>query len=174
MAMAVPVNEVGARPFLSPRNPIWSLTLAFALWKTLVFLVVAACPGPGYDTSTSLLPYQVPAPATDSASASSLTHHLRTLPLKFVRWDAIYFVHIIEHGYVFEQEWAFGWGYTRLLNVLTSGMALLFSRILLLSRILTLAISLQFVGADRWCGSHSLGGYGTLALEPLSVRFGPL
>lgn len=118
--MAVPVNDVGVRPLLSPRNPIWSLTLAFALWKALVFLVVIACPGPGYDTSTSLLPYQIPIPTADSAS--SLTHQLRTLPLKFVRWDAIYFVHIIEHGYVFEQEWAFGYGYTRLLNVLTSGM----------------------------------------------------
>lgn len=171
--MAVPVKEAGGtRPFVSPRSPIWSLTLVFALWKTLVFLVVVACPGPGYDTSTSLLPYQVPAPATDSAS--SLTHYLRTLPLKFVRWDAIYFVHIIEHGYVFEQEWAFGYGYTRLLNVLTSGRALLLSLLVTMEIYTNPNISFQFLGADRRPGSHSLGGYWALAPEPLSICFGTL
>jgi hypothetical protein len=34
------------------------------------------------------------------------------------RWDAIYFASIAERGYVFEQEWAFGWGFTRLLSFL--------------------------------------------------------
>ena len=35
------------------------------------------------------------------------------------RWDAVYFVAIAERGYRFEQEWAFGWGYTRLLSWLS-------------------------------------------------------
>lgn len=110
--MAVPVNQKEVRPLLSPRYPIWNLTLAFALWKSLVFLVVIACPGPGYDTSTSLLPYLTGSTADPA------------YPLKFVRWDSIYFVHIIEHGYVFEQEWAFGYGYTKLLQILSSRTAL--------------------------------------------------
>lgn len=112
-------KKVGARPLLLlPRHPLWSLTLAFTLWKALVFLVIAICPGPGYDTSTSLLPYLTPDP---TGAASDLTGS-KVLPLKFVRWDSIYFVHIVEHGYVFEQEWAFGYGYTKILGFLTSGI----------------------------------------------------
>lgn len=88
-------------------NPGRSLTLAFALWKALVFIAVVACPGPGYDTSTTLIP------GIDSQSKS--------LPLsfKFARWDAIYFLHTAEHGYIFEQEWAFS--YPRVLGFFLSG-----------------------------------------------------
>lgn len=87
-------------------NPVRSLTLAFWLWKALVFIVVVACPGPGYDTSTTLLPYE--------DEGDSLP-----LPLRFTRWDSIYFLHIAEHGYVFEQEWAFS--YPRFLGLFISG-----------------------------------------------------
>ena len=103
---------------LSPRHPIWSLTISFWIWKAIIFLIVAACPGPGYDTSTTLLQHHIPAldPASNSAYASRLS-----IPLKFVRWDSLYFVHTVEYGYIFEQEWAFGFGYTELLRFLTSG-----------------------------------------------------
>lgn len=118
--MASQVNpEVGVRPLLlRPRHPIASLTLAFALWKALLLVAVTACPGPGYDTSTSLLPYL---DTDDGAGGASASARLSSL-LKFVRWDSIYFAHVVEHGYVFEQEWAFGYGYLRFLGFLTSCM----------------------------------------------------
>lgn len=98
---------------LSLSHPVRSLTIFFLLWKALLFLVIVACPGPGYDTSTALLP-------TGAASATT-GERPSSIPLRFVRWDSIYFVHIAENGYVFEQEWAFGYGYTRLLTALVSG-----------------------------------------------------
>lgn len=110
-----------ARPnLLNPNNPIRSLSLAFWLWKAFVFLIIIGCPGPGYDTSTGLLPYQ------ESAASGAKLEAIRpapfSFPLKLVRWDSIYFVHIVRDDYVFEQEWAFGYGYTRILSFLTSGI----------------------------------------------------
>lgn len=95
-------------------NPIRSLTLAFWSWKILVYMVVANCPGLGYDTSTSLISYA--ANPTVASQSESLTG-----PLKFARWDSIYFLETAENGYLLEQEWAFGWGYTKLLSLFVSG-----------------------------------------------------
>ncbi|KAJ5089597.1 hypothetical protein N7532_008281 [Penicillium argentinense] len=94
-------------------NPGRSLTLAFWLWKALIFFVVVACPGPGYDTSTTLISDQQAGLAPDSQAVS--------LPFtfKFARWDAIYFLHTAENGYIFEQEWAFS--YPRVLGFFLSG-----------------------------------------------------
>lgn len=92
----------------------------FCLWKAILFLSVVACPGPGYDTSTTLLADQTPdvlgiTPGIKQAGSLSI-------PLRFVRWDSIYFTHAAENGYVFEQEWAFGYGYTKVLRFLASSM----------------------------------------------------
>lgn len=95
-------------------NPVRSLTLAFWLWKALLFIVITACPGPGYDTSTTLIPRE-DVNAVSQSQADSFP-----LSLKFARWDAIYFLHAAEQGYVFEQEWAFG--YPRFLGFFISGM----------------------------------------------------
>ncbi|KAJ6161213.1 hypothetical protein N7470_004609 [Penicillium chermesinum] len=90
-------------------NPIRSLTLAFLVWKPLVFIAVVACPGSGYDTSTALIHHE------NARLTTSLPWQL-----KFARWDSIYFLHTAENGYVFEQEWAFG--FPRVLGLFVSGI----------------------------------------------------
>ena len=85
--------------------PKSSLAAFYVLWKFLLLLVAIASPGAGYDTSTTLL----------SQPQSLLTS-------KLVRWDAIYFTEVAHRGYLFEQEWAFGWGYTHILKLLTDSM----------------------------------------------------
>lgn len=118
-----PVN----RPF---DRPILTLTLVFVLWKLLLLLVALTSPGRGYDTSAELFfarktggninGYdETTVTGVDSASVQTqkLSHQwLSRFLTNLFRWDAIYFVKIAERGYKFEQEWAFGWGYTRLLS----------------------------------------------------------
>ena len=77
----------------------------FVAWKSLILLIAFLSPGPGYDTSTNLI-----VPETSAVA-------------KLVRWDAVYFTQIARRHYVFEQEWAFGWGFTRLLAFLASRKA---------------------------------------------------
>lgn len=125
--MSSPFQLAIVQSAFSPDRPIKSLSIAFALWKALLFLVIVTCPGPGYDTSTSLLPYQVQNLSDDLPSPHKhqiLSSYL-SIPLRFVRWDAIYYVHAAEKGYVFEQEWAFGYGYTRILALLSSGTSII-------------------------------------------------
>ena len=82
--------------------PHLSLFLYYFLWKALLFAIAVISPGIGYDTSTTLL-----------------HSTLRGISYKFVRWDAIYYTETARRGYLFEQEWAFGWGYTRVVAFLT-------------------------------------------------------
>ncbi|KAH7419070.1 GPI mannosyltransferase 2 [Cadophora sp. MPI-SDFR-AT-0126] len=89
-------------------NPIRSLVVLFVGWKTLLLLLSVCSPGLGYDTSTSLL-------YTEPDQGEQLPLVLRYLVGKLTRWDGIYFVKISRRGYSFEQEWAFGWGFTRVI-----------------------------------------------------------
>lgn len=115
-------------------RPIRSLTLAFWLWKAVVFVAAVACPGPGYDTSTTLMPIE--------HIDWSLSF---PWPLKFARWDAIYFLPIAERGYVFEQEWAFS--YPRVLGWVVSGISLI-------------PESYAATQLTRHLGIHRIGGRG--------------
>ncbi len=94
-----------------------SLTLSFLLWKLFLLSIALLAPGPGYDTSSSLL-FSQSSEYGHLTSNSPKASHLSNL----VRWDAIYFTQIARRGYEFEQEWAFGWGFTKLLALFTTGI----------------------------------------------------
>lgn len=92
-------------------QPYSSLAAFFLLWKGLLLLLACLSPGIGYDTSTDLL---LQLDAIPSSNHTVLQQLAVIVSDKFVRWDAIYFATIAQHGYVYEQEWAFGWGFAML------------------------------------------------------------
>ena len=93
------------------RYPRLRLIAYFAAWKTLLLCIAVLSPGPGYDTSTTLSQSSDMLPYFHENSSSVLEFLIG----KLVRWDAIYFTQIARRGYLYEQEWAFGWGHTRTL-----------------------------------------------------------
>lgn len=95
--------------------PYGAIATAFLVWKAILLVIAASSPGLGYDTSSSLL-------LSDNAVDGGLPPILRHMIGKLTRWDAIYFVKVANRGYLFEQEWAFGWGFTRLIALLTAGV----------------------------------------------------
>lgn len=95
------------------------LLIAFCLWKFILFSIVVLAPGPGYDTSSSLL---VDLKGQDLVSGGVCDISAGLAPaMKFVRWDAVYFSQIIRRGYIFEQEWAFGSGFPALVAFIKKG-----------------------------------------------------
>ncbi|KAI5287785.1 hypothetical protein KEM55_009272 [Ascosphaera atra] len=115
MADAIPSRPPTSTIKHYASNPITFLTAIFLLYKTLLLLITLLCPGPGYDTSTTLLPgslYQPP-PSRDG-HALALTGLLQPA-FQFVRWDALYFLDIARRGYAFEQQWAFSYAHGRLM-----------------------------------------------------------
>lgn len=99
---------------LAPQYPILSLTIFFVIWKALLAAIALTCPVTGYDTSADLL-------RVGEETRSPKPQNFQLSLDKFVRWDAIYFVQISNRGIVFEQEWAFGWGFTKLLSYTAKG-----------------------------------------------------
>lgn len=123
---AVPAPTAAARAsanWSTPlvHHPIKTLTLLFWAWKAILFLAIANCPGPGYDTSATLLSANAEDSLSSAAALNGSGSPIAAIVLKFVRWDSIYFVRVAQRGYVFEQEWASAYGYTRGLALLTSG-----------------------------------------------------
>lgn len=102
-------QRLWARPLDYPKT---SLIVAFTAWKLLLACIAILSPGSGYDTSTLLLYPNQDATKMVSWPDSILKSWLRNL----TRWDAIYFTQIARRGYVWEQEWAFGWGFTKLIS----------------------------------------------------------
>ncbi|KAG4027814.1 hypothetical protein MFRU_027g01020 [Monilinia fructicola] len=100
--------------------PVRTLILAFALWKVSLLLIAASSPGSGYDTSTSLL-----LSSLHSIGRRKLPSAVQYLIGKLVRWDAIYFVRVSNREYLYEQEWAFGWGFSRMIKFSTTGLGYL-------------------------------------------------
>jgi GPI mannosyltransferase 2 len=97
---------------ITPWRGILLLVILFSLWKLVLLSIVAWAPGPGYDTSTTLL-IDAGLQIGTAASVGNVATSLRGI-LKFVRWDAVYFSQIAQRGYLFEQEWAFGAGFPSL------------------------------------------------------------
>lgn len=93
-----------------------TLLVVFCAWKSLLLIIACASPGPGYDTSTQLLlrPY-----SKESSLAARILVHISS---RLVRWDALYFVSVAQRNYLFEQEWAFGWGFTRFVSFVAKGV----------------------------------------------------
>ena len=91
----------------------WLLTF-FAAWKLLLLVVAYASPGPGYDTSTSILFDQYHAQPHSWPSRL-----IQGLTLRLTRWDAIYFSTSSARGHLYEQEWAFSWFMSRLTAMLS-------------------------------------------------------
>jgi GPI mannosyltransferase 2 len=106
-------------------SPHWHdlrrLLVLFCIWKFVLFSIVASSPGPGYDTSSTLLAYAA-SPAISAAKVQDVATDSHRI-LNFVRWDAIYFLQIAQRGYLFEQEWAFGPGFPTLVGWLHGGMS---------------------------------------------------
>jgi phosphatidylinositol glycan class V len=88
---------------------IFQVALVFVAWKTLLLITAYASPGPGYDTSSQLLPFFEPSQIVqdNGASLSTLRRVAHRLTLRLTRWDAVYFASAADRGLVFEQEWAF-------------------------------------------------------------------
>jgi len=104
--------------------PFRSLIALFVAWELLLLSIALLSPGLGYDTSTQLLlqghgirHIQLP---LREAIAHGPSPILDRLLRKLTRWDAIYFASIAEKGYLLEQEWMSGWGFTRLLSFLAT------------------------------------------------------
>ncbi len=98
-------------------HPHKSLIAVLIAWKVLLLIIAGFSPGDGYDTSTTLAqPYIV------AANRNHVVSLLRLLSTKLSRWDAIYFTKIASRGYLYEQEWAFGWGITLPIKFFADGM----------------------------------------------------
>ena len=98
--------------------PFRSLTILFVAWELLLLTVALLTSAPGYDTSAHLLFRGYGVETVVRLPPLEETSLLERSLQKLTRWDAIYFASIAERGYLLEQEWAFGWGFTRLLAFL--------------------------------------------------------
>jgi len=99
------------------------LIALFLLWKLLLLVLAALSPGPGYDTSSSLL-----LPAIDVEKYPSIPSSASARVLnRLVRWDALHFMGVAQHGYRYEQDQAWGWIYTTFLKNSAKGSLILLS-----------------------------------------------
>lgn len=92
------------------------LTL-FLFWKLLLLLLAASSPGPGYDTSATLLLPELDEQRYPSPPSKASARVLNRL----VRWDSLHFIGVAQHGERYEQDRAWGWLYTTILKASAQG-----------------------------------------------------
>ncbi len=113
----MPILDLFLRPLDRPKI---ALVLCLLVWKLLLLSIALVSPGAGYDTSTTLL-------QSDNKLANLTSNFGLVFTLKLeslVRWDAIYYTQIAQNGYIWEQEWAFGWGFTRFIALISKGISI--------------------------------------------------
>lgn len=97
------------------QRPYLNLTALFGTYKIISLVVALLSPGPGYDTSTVLQLRNASGRSEDEIQGVDFVSLVtRRLAIKLTRWDALYYTKIADRGYLFEQEWAFGFGFTQL------------------------------------------------------------
>ncbi len=84
-------------------GPLTALCLCSSSFSIALLLLVYFVPLVPYDVSTSLV---LPAPSS----------WLDRLAERTLRWDAVFFAQQAERGYLYEHEWAFGWGWGSLMR----------------------------------------------------------
>lgn len=84
----------------SADSPQTSICIIFCLYKSLLDIIAFCAPGVGFDSSTLLSGFPQGGPLS-----------------RLVNWDAIWFTNLAQRGYKYEQDYAFGYGYTNLLSV---------------------------------------------------------
>lgn len=132
-------------------HPRPSLIVLYMGWKLLLLSVALASPGLGYDTSTTLLHLE---PGFSGMDYNSGLGYLSPNLDSLIRWDAVYFTQIGRRGYLWEQEWAFGWGFTKSLAAIGRGIVCCASS----PDIVTEFCSHCFFKACRDFYSRSVGG----------------
>ena len=98
---------------VSQKGKAKQLVAIFCLWKALLVVLAAFCPGPGYDTSALVLLD----PSLQRHSNFKVIPRHEHFVLNLLRWDAFYFVKAAERGHVHEQAWAFSWVYSHILRL---------------------------------------------------------
>ncbi|KAL7788186.1 hypothetical protein V8C37DRAFT_411754 [Trichoderma ceciliae] len=80
-------------------RPWRSLLVIFAAWKGfLLAIALGTTVSHDYDTSTSLFFEHMYGPGVNAPA----------LATRLTRWDSLYYMKAARHGYVYEQQWAFG------------------------------------------------------------------
>lgn len=97
---------------MAPRHLPTRLVVVFLAWKSVQLIIITLSPGPGYDTSALIASNPSSLRNSEYGSWSAIDR----ISLNTLRWDALYFTKSAQRGYVYEQEWAFSWLYSMILN----------------------------------------------------------
>lgn len=141
-----PMYGIDCRGFVQ-QKPKTALAFSWIVWKSLLLFLALTSPGVGYDTSTDVL---------------FAAHDNRSQPFiyglkKLIRWDAVYFSQIARRGYLFEQEWAFGWGFTRVLSLGGNGNSCgSLALILLTAKLPCTSVMVSLASLRPWSAYSSL------------------